>query len=152
MILAEIPTVPPEQLGVFLVCLILLVYFVNQLKRLFGWEDRETVVKGDVNGLKRKVEALSTQVALCVTKSEVKELQKEIEEKYKQLEKYTQDRAHDTINAVNSLQINVEKLRVELIKELASSSQRIENRFNELLLTQAGRSPHTGKSSGGYTK
>lgn len=148
-LLAEIPQVPLEQVGSFLLCLILFTYFANQVKKLFGWDKplNETgATKGEVESVKEGLASLSArlsaQVALCATKEEVSRLGREINDKYDKLEKYSHDQAHDTINAVNALQLNVERVRVEMVRETTQAIQRSEdrltNRINELFSDRLG--------------
>lgn len=127
---AELPQIPTDQVGGFVLCLILVAYLLILLKKLFGWEGPTSTV----TDLKREVKAVSAQVSRCATKEEMVSLKEEINSKYDKLEEYTHARAHDTINAVNSLHLNVEKMRAEIIREMAASNQRLENRIHELLL------------------
>lgn len=138
---ALLPPLPVDQIGSYVLFVILVVHLANQIKKLLGWDrpsSETNATKGEVGAVKKEVSALSeklsAQVALCATKEEVFKVRDEITDKYDKLEQYSHNQAHDTINALNSVQLNLEKLRVELVREMASANQRIEDRINELVL------------------
>ena len=139
-LLAEIPFIPPDQVGQWILCLVLVAYLATLVKKLFGWESTEESLKRDVTSLKRKVEDLASKTA---TRDELEK----ISAKCDNLERYTRDRTHDTIKAVGEVQLNLEKMRTEFIKEMRATLQPLEDRLNEFIIDWADG--HGTKKRGG---
>lgn len=122
------PSIPLDYLAYFVICIASMVWLLNQVKKLLGFDRPQN----EISATRGELSTLSAQLALCATRTEMEALRLEVSDRTAKLEKYIHEKEHDTREVMQSVNAKIEAMQVNFFNAMNQSLERLDGKFERL--------------------